>query len=122
MADAEKLIREEGYKFSCGSAEQALGNLLAVIHRDGGQYLSEHGREKATQDAAKLVQDMRWRIDADTDTCVDCARDLSDLRAIITDLVKCVDTLMPGIRHLALSGEDIFLLNDTLIKARREIK
>ena len=30
----------------------ALGNLLAVIHHDGGQYLAEHGLEKACADGA----------------------------------------------------------------------
>lgn len=34
--------------------EQQLGNLLAVIHRDGGHYLAEHGWEKAVNDAARL--------------------------------------------------------------------
>jgi hypothetical protein len=29
-------------------ARQNLGNLLAVIHRDGGQYVAEHGWAKAT--------------------------------------------------------------------------
>lgn len=28
-----------------------LGELLAVIHGDGGHYQSEHGTEKATEDA-----------------------------------------------------------------------
>ena len=47
------------------------------------------------------------------------AEHAAEQQALIADLVKCVDTLMPGGRHLALSGDDIFLLNDTLIKARR---
>jgi hypothetical protein len=36
-----------------------LGNLLAVIHRDGGHYRSEHGDEKATSDAIAAVLVMR---------------------------------------------------------------
>lgn len=35
-------------------AERDLLNLLATIHRDGGQYAAEHGREKAVQDAIVL--------------------------------------------------------------------
>jgi len=31
--------------------EQLLGNLLCVIHRDGGQYIAEHGWKKAIKDA-----------------------------------------------------------------------
>lgn len=34
---------------------QALGNLLAVIHRDGGHYQAEHGSKKAAEDAETLV-------------------------------------------------------------------
>jgi hypothetical protein len=36
-----------------------LGDLLAVIHRDGGQYRAEHGDEKATEDAIVRVQQER---------------------------------------------------------------
>ena len=32
-----------------------LGNLLAVIHRDGGHYIEEHGWEKAQADAEERV-------------------------------------------------------------------
>lgn len=38
-----------------GEAEKALGNLLAVIHRDGGHYQAEHGTEKAAKDAEAVV-------------------------------------------------------------------
>lgn len=30
-------------------------NLLAVIHRDGGHYATEHGVIKASKDAEKIV-------------------------------------------------------------------
>ena len=30
-------------------------NLLAIIHRDGGHYVAEHGLDKAVQDAMKIV-------------------------------------------------------------------
>lgn len=32
-----------------------LGDLLAVIHRDGGHYVEEHGWEQACADAERLV-------------------------------------------------------------------
>jgi hypothetical protein len=35
--------------------EYLLGNLLAIIHRDGGHYLAEHGWEKAVEDAIEKV-------------------------------------------------------------------
>lgn len=34
-----------------------LGNLLAVIHRDGGHYQSEHGIDKAIEDAQRRICD-----------------------------------------------------------------
>ena len=34
-----------------------LKNLLAIIHRDGGHYVAEHGLEKATEDAIKIIPD-----------------------------------------------------------------
>lgn len=33
-----------------------LGNLLAVIHRDGGHYESEHGTDKAVADAMQRIR------------------------------------------------------------------
>lgn len=35
--------------------QQAVGNLLAVIHRDGGHYQGEHGLAKACADAEAIV-------------------------------------------------------------------
>ena len=39
--------------------DKHLGELLAVIHRDGGQYREERGDEKATEDAIVRVQQER---------------------------------------------------------------
>ena len=36
------------------SKEEMLGEILAVIHRDGGQYEEEYGTEKATLDAIAI--------------------------------------------------------------------
>jgi len=47
---------------------------------------------------------------------------LDAAKGVISDLVKCVDTLMPGVGKIALCGEEIMHLNDTLIRARREIQ
>ena len=38
---------------------EAISNLLAVIHRDGGHYEAKHGLLKAVEDAEKKVQ--TWR-------------------------------------------------------------
>lgn len=41
----------EGQVQNTNSVEQQLGDLLAIIHRDGGQYQSAHGTDKAVADA-----------------------------------------------------------------------
>jgi hypothetical protein len=40
------------------TAAGQLANLLARIHRDGGQYLEEHGYEKAVADADRIVVEL----------------------------------------------------------------
>lgn len=42
---------------------QWLGNLLAIIHRDGGHYQAEHGTEKACTDAETAVHVLRGSLD-----------------------------------------------------------
>jgi len=38
---------------------QAAGNLLAIIHRDGGHYEAKHGWEKACKDGEIIVGNLR---------------------------------------------------------------
>lgn len=38
-----------------------LNNLLATIHGDGGHYVSEHGLDKAVEDAIRKVVSQRGR-------------------------------------------------------------
>jgi hypothetical protein len=44
-----------------GDRLKMLNDLLCTIHRDGGQYIAEHGYKKATEDAltiaSRLVQE-----------------------------------------------------------------
>jgi len=37
----------------------SFGNVLAVIHRDGGHYISRHGHDKASKDAIKIILKLR---------------------------------------------------------------
>lgn len=41
--------------------KQLLGDLLARIHRDGGHYVSEHGWDKAYEDADAKVAELNAR-------------------------------------------------------------
>jgi len=42
---------------------QSFGNVLAIIHRDGGHYIIKHGHRKASKDAMKIVSDLRIQIE-----------------------------------------------------------
>ena len=42
---------------------QSFGCVLALIHRDGGHYITKHGHEKASQDALQIVLDLRTELD-----------------------------------------------------------
>ncbi len=46
------------------SKEQMFGNVLAVVHRDGGHYISNHGWKKACEDAEIIICDMRRDLEA----------------------------------------------------------
>ena len=39
--------------------EHLLNELLAIIHRDGGHYVQEHGIEKAVEDAINIINKER---------------------------------------------------------------
>lgn len=47
--------RNEYLERKCDELHAKLGNLLAVIHCDGGHYEVEHGLNKACEDAEKIV-------------------------------------------------------------------
>ncbi len=53
IQDENKRLREENQSFS---------NVLAMIHRDGGHYISKHGHKKASQDAIQILIVDRNRI------------------------------------------------------------
>lgn len=42
------------------------GDLLAIIHRDGGHYIQQHGMDKALADAEQRIYDERGALDAMT--------------------------------------------------------
>lgn len=43
--------------------EKELGELLALIHRDGGHYVSEHGWKAAVEDAKEIMVSCMLRED-----------------------------------------------------------
>lgn len=40
-----------------------MGNLLAIVHCDGGHYRAEHGTRKATDDAIEIVGELKRKLD-----------------------------------------------------------
>jgi hypothetical protein len=54
----------DGWIVSHAQLFRKIGNLLAVIHRDGGHYQSEHGLDKAIADAHQRICDTRVAIGA----------------------------------------------------------
>ncbi len=75
---------------------QFFGNVLAVIHRDGGHYITEHGAEKASRDAIKIIIDER------------AARETALMRNI--DLKRTVEWMLIDLdyrnRNLGIEKED----------------
>ena len=59
----DNLVPEESGTPVCSTEEprmrELLGNLLAVIHRDGGHYVEEHGWEQACAEAERRVLRLR---------------------------------------------------------------
>lgn len=45
-------------------AHKDLGNLLAIIHRDGGHYAEEHGKSEAYDQAVAVCASYRQAVDA----------------------------------------------------------
>ncbi len=56
---AAAVAKRDEWASGAARLSSQLGNLLAVIHRDGGHYESEHGTEKACADAELAVRVQR---------------------------------------------------------------
>ena len=52
---ADNAAKDE--KYWAAYYKRKLLNILAVTHRDGGQYTAEHGIEKSTKDAQQIIAD-----------------------------------------------------------------
>ena len=70
---------------------QHAGNLLAVMHRDGGHYISEHGFEKACKDAEQVRHDLVKKLSSAQEAMKKVLKDLpwgSNLRGDLEDALK----------------------------------
>ena len=50
--------RRHSIAMVAGDRLKMLNDLLCAIHRDGGQYISEHGYKKATSEAVKITANL----------------------------------------------------------------
>jgi len=82
-----------------------LGELLAVIHGDGGHHLAEHGVEASTKSALKIIYKER----TDLDKFQFSERELSDAYLRIRKLVGTLHTTKEG-------GEDRFELTEAAVR------
>ena len=72
-----------------GELQQA-GNVLAVIHRDGGHYISKHGWRKACMDAKTLVVALRQKA---------IENELEDLRLTAEEDKRQIARLQAEVKH-----------------------
>lgn len=73
------------------SAEHPLKELLCIIHRDGGHYISQHGLEKASKDAEKIVVDLLHNQDGVVE----------EKDAVIKDLTERLNNQTDKVKHFA---------------------
>lgn len=60
----EELAEQLRIERAAREAAEYMGNLLAIVHRDGGHYVDEHGTVKATDDAINIINDLRQRAES----------------------------------------------------------
>ena len=94
--------------------EKLLLELLARIHRDGGQYTQEHGIEKSVQDADLIVAEVYSKI-------LQLETDLRVITGLYADAVKRNVLLTERLesRMVDLTPEQRDTLHKTLIRSVR---
>jgi len=64
LADAALAAQDKVYALQVAKVDQCVGNLLAVIHGDGGHYQADHGLVKACEDGERVFHDLRMSLEA----------------------------------------------------------
>jgi hypothetical protein len=82
-------------------------NLLARIHRDGGHYTSEHGLDKSTEDAEKIVVGMNALLSSDA------GRDYIP-RESVKPLVEALESAHASLAYAIVMQGDHFDLSRSL--------
>ncbi len=67
-----------------------IGNLLAIIHRDGGHYIERHGLEKAIEDGKQLSCGRNLLLDENAALKAECERMRKESDAKDTELTKAI--------------------------------
>lgn len=113
--------RDEWAGFSARLSIQ-LGNLLAVIHRDGGHYESEHGTEKACADAETAVHVLHGSLEGyveanrymkgELDDALEDARKYAEARGEIARLREALECCIPALEIGIDAAQVISVLGD----------
>jgi len=74
-------------------AQDCLRNLLAVIHKDGGQFACDHGMKQACEDAESNVQALSQRVAELEKELTESKKRCDELRKQLADLRVDRDTL-----------------------------
>lgn len=78
-------------------SQQAHGNLLALIHRDGGQYLAEHGWKKAQEDAVQAWASLQRELE-------EAKAENGSLRRNLNSVLKETSEIEAQLRHSCGAG------------------
>lgn len=85
-------------------AETALGNLLAVLHRDGGHRLAEVGAEQAVREAHERWADVVRRADAAEAARASLAAELAALRAAAHEAMRATSKQYSAARRALVTA------------------
>jgi hypothetical protein len=121
VVDGSNWVREEDYR----RLELNAGNLLALIHRDGGHYINDNGWDKAFSDAINVVNQLRIDLDAIQYTYKSALMEMAECKERRLESVSMVDLLRQELAEAraALSeADDRWQIMDTdlFLEWRRE--
>lgn len=102
-SEIDRLITENERLRADLVATGYMGNLLAVIHRDGGHYIQQHGYQKATDDAkeewyrlTRALAKATERADHNESERVRLMREVVRMREALQSIATGSGTFSPG--------------------------
>ena len=109
VVDGSNWVREEDYR----RLEHNAGELLALIHRDGGHYINDNGWDKAFSDAINVVNQLRIDLDAIQYTYKSALMEMAECEERRAETVAMVEQLTEELkeaRAALLSARSLLVL------------